>query len=1120
MHYCLLLVMLALVSFSSMAQVQSDYRTDKWRFSDPKQFGFTVTDVQFYDNNFAIAVGSSGGIARTTDGGNKWIYGPFTFTSPAGLVTSGSFNDVHIASATVAYAVGSGGLMAKTTNGGQNWSFVTTPLYGGAKNINACWFLNKDTGYIGGQWNTLDSVPKLYFTKNGGATWDSLNAPVSNGTSRVGYINNPNYPAFDLAIDAKGKEIQRIQFSSTGVGYICGGGFSHFPSLNIPTNATTANCVGTGNAFTTTSHNASLLWKLDNGVLTDYSISKERLGYSGLPAAAPFNCSQKYANVTQTVQQFRALNVINDTLIVMMSLNNNIVVRVRTGRNDLTENINRPGVFEKGRYEILNTGFSGTPFGYPAVPAVNVLVASQPYHMKRASNGKLYVPAGAGALWTSVDTGRNWVRESAFPQGKTYSGFSALAMDFLPNGKLVIMGANGVVADSIPGGVLKSSYVYVGSGGNKVDFVDCNNGIMVGGGAIEVTTDGGNTWINKDRADFTASFYSINGFHYTQLNKAYFAVTNGVLYRSTDQATTLDPVYSNSNYQMNDIVGIGNDTVYAVAYSTTSTTAANRKTVLFRSYDNAATWQTSDIVPPSGTTTATGNASKMAFTSRNVGYVCGTRNTVYKTADGGLTWTNISPFPSLNFGPTGFPNTTITYSGICALDDNTVFVVGNMFTSASVRRVYKTTDGGTTWVDIIGNIPALASGNLTNVLFSDANNGYVVSGNVMYVTNDGGTSWRMEVAPHGNIHNTLGFAPRKVPAAIPFANRKLFIGTISSGVPSIMEFGDTLNVRVNSTEAIVNATCSNLSGGSITVTASGGLPPYSYSINGGPLQSSNVFAGLTQGVKTITINDAFCGTLTKSITVGFTDNLVLTTAPAIDTTVCAGAPVPLVASGTASATYAWAPATGLSSTNTASTTATVSSNANYTVTSTLNGCIRTKTIPIKIKPNPVISAGTDKTIIIGDYVTLEGSGGAGSILWTPSSSLNNANIYTPLANPPATTTYTLTVTDANSCKSTDDVLVTVLPYCVKPMGAFTPNNDGINDKWSVTISGGGCTTNVDVYVYNRYGHIVYRNQHYQNDWNGTYKGETLPDGTYYYTVTYQLINGKFVKLTGDVTILR
>jgi gliding motility-associated-like protein len=501
----------------------------------------------------------------------------------------------------------------------------------------------------------------------------------------------------------------------------------------------------------------------------------------------------------------------------------------------------------------------------------------------------------------------------------------------------------------------------------------------------------------------------------------------------------------------------------------------------------------------------------------------GSRNAVYKTSDGGTTWTSINPFPALNDGPTGFPNARITYTGISTLNDNTVFVTGNMFTDQGVKRVYKTTDAGTTWTDITGNLPALLPvGNITNVLFSDVNNGYVVAGNVLFVTNNSGASWTMEVAPHGNIHNALGFAPRTVPAAIPFANRKLFIAGLSfgSGIPSIMEFGDTLNVNVNATTVIANATCSNLAAGSVTVNASGGLAPYTYSINGGAFQTSNTFTGLTQGVKTISIKDAFCGLTTKTVTVGFTDNLTIAAAPS-DTSVCAGAPVQFRTTGTAATSYAWSPSAGLSNAAIANPVATTNSNRTYTLTATLNGCIKTSTVNITIKPNPVVNAGPDKTIVEGADVRLEGSGSSNSntISWTPAATLSNANSFTPLAKPLVTTTYTLTVNNSEGCVSTDDATVTVIPYCVKIMNAFTPNGDAINDRWIVT-TGAACTNQVMVKVFNRYGSEVYSNDNYKNDWDGNYKGKPVPDGTYYYTINFRLISGRVVPAKGDVTILR
>jgi gliding motility-associated-like protein len=143
-----------------------------------------------------------------------------------------------------------------------------------------------------------------------------------------------------------------------------------------------------------------------------------------------------------------------------------------------------------------------------------------------------------------------------------------------------------------------------------------------------------------------------------------------------------------------------------------------------------------------------------------------------------------------------------------------------------------------------------------------------------------------------------------------------------------------------------------------------------------------------------------------------------------------------------------------------------------------------------------------------------------SVTWTPAASLTNATTFLTTAKPANTTTYTLTVTDANGCVATDNAVVTVLPYCLKVMDAFTPNGDGQNDRWIVTNNGGQCVQQVYVTVHNRYGSIVYKNDNYQNNWDGTYNGKPIADGTYYYVVKYTLVNGGVASVKGDVTILR
>ncbi|MEO1624474.1 MAG: gliding motility-associated C-terminal domain-containing protein, partial [Bacteroidota bacterium] len=61
---------------------------------------------------------------------------------------------------------------------------------------------------------------------------------------------------------------------------------------------------------------------------------------------------------------------------------------------------------------------------------------------------------------------------------------------------------------------------------------------------------------------------------------------------------------------------------------------------------------------------------------------------------------------------------------------------------------------------------------------------------------------------------------------------------------------------------------------------------------------------------------------------------------------------------------------------------------------------------------------------------------------------------------------------------------------------ITPNNDNLND--ALTIPCLDNYPNNNIKVFNRWGDKVYESGPYLNDWEGTYRGETLPPGTYFY----------------------
>lgn len=87
---------------------------------------------------------------------------------------------------------------------------------------------------------------------------------------------------------------------------------------------------------------------------------------------------------------------------------------------------------------------------------------------------------------------------------------------------------------------------------------------------------------------------------------------------------------------------------------------------------------------------------------------------------------------------------------------------------------------------------------------------------------------------------------------------------------------------------------------------------------------------------------------------------------------------------------------------------------------------------------------------------------------------------------------------------------------------FSPNNDGINDAFVIVHS---TNITVSLEISTRWGTRVYKNNDYQNDWEGkgtgSLLGSKLLDGTYYYLVTTTNKTTKEVKkYTGFVTLRR
>jgi gliding motility-associated-like protein len=170
--------------------------------------------------------------------------------------------------------------------------------------------------------------------------------------------------------------------------------------------------------------------------------------------------------------------------------------------------------------------------------------------------------------------------------------------------------------------------------------------------------------------------------------------------------------------------------------------------------------------------------------------------------------------------------------------------------------------------------------------------------------------------------------------------------------------------------------------------------------------------------------------------------------------------------------------------------------------------------PIIVLPTNV-SGGPNLTITEGDTAQLHGTGGV-SYFWTPSNYISDVNAQEPFVWPSTDMTYSVEVTDQYSCKDTAFVLITVEPDLSKVgiPNLLTPNGDGVNDLWKIEHI--EAYDESKVYVFDAYGQVLYYKSPYNNDWDATFNGKTLPDGTYFYVIE---LTPDIKPIKGTLTIL-
>jgi len=255
-------------------------------------------------------------------------------------------------------------------------------------------------------------------------------------------------------------------------------------------------------------------------------------------------------------------------------------------------------------------------------------------------------------------------------------------------------------------------------------------------------------------------------------------------------------------------------------------------------------------------------------------------------------------------------------------------------------------------------------------------------------------------------------------------------------------------VTVNSLPT-VTATGGTICLGATQTISAAGATSYAWS-NSGTTATQNV-SPTTTTAYSVTGTDGNGCKNNASATV--TVNSLPTPAAGSNTPVCVGNTLNLT-SASGAATYSWTGPNSFTSTaqNPSIAGVTAVAAGTYYVTATNGtGCFASASTAVVINPLPTVVASTDVPICIGSSVAISATG-ATTYAWS-----NGGNTQSQTVNPSLTTTYTVTGTDNNSCKNTDNVIITVNPLPTPAAGSNTPVCAG--NTLNLTAATGAATYN-------------------------------------------------------------
>jgi gliding motility-associated-like protein len=253
-------------------------------------------------------------------------------------------------------------------------------------------------------------------------------------------------------------------------------------------------------------------------------------------------------------------------------------------------------------------------------------------------------------------------------------------------------------------------------------------------------------------------------------------------------------------------------------------------------------------------------------------------------------------------------------------------------------------------------------------------------------------------------------------------------------------------------------------------------------------------------------------TCVSSDTILFTFLDVPTVDLGLDTNLCEGDVAALSSPSTdASYAFTW-------STSSSSNSIQVMTTGEYWLDAANGMCVDRDSISVVFFENPISELMADTTLCFDDLevdLSLDPGRNGEGYLWSTGET-------SQLINVDEKGTYIVNITNLAGCVTQDYVEIKEdCPAHVWLPNSFTADGNSLNDVWMIQ---GRSIESVEVYVFNRWGELVWEGNALGQFWDGTYLRKPAQEDVYVYALSYTYLNVnnrlKTIKRQGRVTLLR